>query len=99
MQVDKQRHVCPHKGCNKKYSRKPDLGRHYRGEHANDRRFKCRFGGCDRTIRGFARKDKRDVHERKMHMQLRRRASGIAIPPVLSLKKAAVSELSTLAAF
>jgi hypothetical protein len=64
----KRVYVCMHTGCNKKYSRMPDLRRHFRGSHLQDRRFKCRAPGCERAVRGFPRRDKRDVHEKKMHI-------------------------------
>jgi len=63
-------YVCTYGDCNKKYSRMPDLRRHYRGSHLEDRRFKCRALGCERAIRGFPRRDKRDTHEKKMHIDI-----------------------------
>lgn len=63
-------YVCTYSDCNKKYSRMPDLRRHYRGSHLEDRRFKCRALGCERAIRGFPRRDKRDIHEKKMHIDI-----------------------------
>ena len=66
----KRVYICTHTGCNKKYSRMPDLRRHYRGSHLEDRRFNCRALGCERAIRGFPRRDKRDVHEKKMHIDI-----------------------------
>jgi hypothetical protein len=59
--------ICTYENCNKQYSRKPDLHRHHRGVHLQDQRFKCRVNSCERAIRGFPRRDKRDMHERKMH--------------------------------
>ena len=67
----KRVYVCTHTGCNKKYSRMPDLRRHYRGSHLDDRPFQCRALGCERAIHGFPRRDKRDVHEKKMHIDIR----------------------------
>jgi uncharacterized Zn-finger protein len=63
-------YVCTHENCNKKYSRMPDLRRHYRGAHQDDRRFKCRALGCERAVRGFPRRNKRDIHEQRMHMDI-----------------------------
>jgi hypothetical protein len=63
-------YVCTYGDCNRKYSRMPDLRRHYRGSHLEDRRFKCRALGCERAVRGFPRRDKRDVHEKKMHIDI-----------------------------
>ncbi|KAI4950240.1 hypothetical protein J4E91_004896 [Alternaria rosae] len=66
----KRVYICTYIGCNKKYSRMPDLRRHYRGSHLDDRRFRCRALGCERAIHGFPRRDKRDVHEKKMHIDI-----------------------------
>ena len=66
----KRVYICTHTGCNKKYSRMPDLRRHYRGSHLDDRPFQCRALGCERAIHGFPRRDKRDVHEKKMHIDI-----------------------------
>jgi hypothetical protein len=66
----KRVYVCTHDGCNKKYSRMPDLRRHHRGSHLEDRRFKCRALGCERAIRNFPSRDTRDVHEKKMHIDI-----------------------------
>jgi len=66
----KRVYICTHTGCNKKYSRMPDLRRHYRGSHLDDRRFQCRALGCERAIRGFPRRYKREVHEKKMHIDI-----------------------------
>ena len=63
-------YVCKHDNCNKKYSRMPDLRRHYRGSHLEDRRFRCGALGCKRAIHGFSRRDKRNEHERKMHIDI-----------------------------
>ncbi|KAH6629248.1 hypothetical protein C7974DRAFT_183767 [Boeremia exigua] len=60
-------YACIEANCNKKYSRKPDLVRHYRGAHLHDQRYKCRIAACERSQRGFPRRDKRDDHERKVH--------------------------------
>jgi hypothetical protein len=66
----KKIYICTHGYCNKKYSRMPDLRCHYRGAHLDDRFFKCRARGCERAVRGFPRRDKRDAHEQKMHVDL-----------------------------
>jgi hypothetical protein len=66
----KKVYICCHGDCNKKYSRMPDLCRHHRGVHQNDRRFKCRVFACEPAIRGFPRRDKRDAHEKKMHVEI-----------------------------
>ena len=63
-------YVCTYGYCNKKYSRMPDLRRHYRGSHLEERRFICRALGCERAIRGFPRRDKRDTHEKEMHIDI-----------------------------
>lgn len=60
--------VCAHGTCNKRYARVTDLKRHHRGVHQGNDQFKCRTSGCPRTIRGFSRRDKRDSHEKSMHM-------------------------------
>lgn len=65
----KQVYICTYDNCNKTYGRKPDLVRHYRGAHLGDDRYKCRMPTCERSMRGFPRRDKRDTHERKMHMR------------------------------
>lgn len=65
----KQVYICTYGNCNKEYSRKPDLICHYRGAHLNDQRYKCRVPNCERSMRGFSRRDKRDTHERKVHMR------------------------------
>jgi hypothetical protein len=63
----KQFFVCAYGTCNKRYARLPDLRRHHRGAHQGNHQFKCRASGCTRAIRGFARRDKRDSHEKSMH--------------------------------
>jgi hypothetical protein len=65
----KRIYTCTHQSCNKTYGRLPELRRHQRGAHLNDQRWKCRSAGCDRMKKGFARRDKRDDHERKVHRQ------------------------------
>lgn len=64
----KQIFVCTHGICNKRYARLTDLKRHHRGAHEGNDQFKCRARGCSRAIRGFPRRDKRDSHEKSMHM-------------------------------
>lgn len=63
-------YVCTRDNCNKRYSRLQDLRRHCRGLHLHDHQFKCRALGCERAVRGFPRKDKRDTHEKKMHIDI-----------------------------
>jgi hypothetical protein len=65
----KRVYICIFQNCNKRYGRLPELRRHQRGAHLDDRRWKCRITGCDRTTRGFPRRDKRDDHERKVHQR------------------------------
>ena len=65
--VMKPAYECTFPGCNKQYARVADLQRHYRGSHNGLKPFKCRFEGCERAVRGFPRKDKRDDHERTVH--------------------------------
>jgi uncharacterized Zn-finger protein len=60
--------ICTYMTCNKRYARLTDLKRHHRGAHERNNQFKCRTLGCPRTARGFSRRDKRDSHERSMHM-------------------------------
>lgn len=60
--------ICTHGVCNKRYARLTDLKRHQRGVHEGNDQFKCRTRGCPRVIRGFSRRDKRDSHEKSMHM-------------------------------
>jgi hypothetical protein len=62
--------VCTEHNCNKRFSRLPDLHRHHRGTHQDLRPFRCRALGCERAERGFPRRDKRDVHERKTHVRM-----------------------------
>jgi hypothetical protein len=63
-------YICTRDNCNKRYSRLQDLRRHCRGFHLQDHQFKCRALGCERAVRGFPRKDKRDIHEKKMHVDI-----------------------------
>jgi hypothetical protein len=60
-------YTCLESSCNRKYSRKPDLVRHYKGAHLRDDTYKCRVPTCERSERGFPRRDKRNDHERKIH--------------------------------
>ncbi|KAF2250203.1 hypothetical protein BU26DRAFT_297146 [Trematosphaeria pertusa] len=66
----KTHYRCTYGNCNKLFSRIPDLDRHHRGSHEGMRDFTCRVAGCQRAVRGFSRKDKRNDHERKMHKDL-----------------------------
>jgi hypothetical protein len=59
--------ICTYGTCNKKYSRMQELRRHHRGAHQQSHQFKCRASDCERRIRGFSRRDKRDSHEKNMH--------------------------------
>ncbi|KAH7070093.1 hypothetical protein FB567DRAFT_220163 [Paraphoma chrysanthemicola] len=63
-------YICTEHNCNKKFSRLPDVHRHHRGTHQDLRPFRCRALGCERGERGFPRRDKRDMHERKMHINI-----------------------------
>ena len=58
----KKVYVCTHGACYKTCSRMPDVRRHHRGAHQDDRRFTCRALGCERAIRDFPRMDKRNAH-------------------------------------
>ncbi|PVH95093.1 hypothetical protein DM02DRAFT_169415 [Periconia macrospinosa] len=64
------RYICTTSHCGKKFSRLYDLRRHHRSTHQRQEDFWCQMQGCKRAIRGFARKDKRDSHEQKMHHKL-----------------------------
>ncbi|CAO2647114.1 Nn.00g080360.m01.CDS01 [Neocucurbitaria sp. VM-36] len=68
--------ICTYGGCNKRYARIPDLRRHHRGAHQGNHQFKCRAGRCERATRGFSRRDKRDTHEKSMHLKRGERLSG-----------------------
>jgi hypothetical protein len=59
--------ACSYPYCNRAFSRKQDLLRHELSVHEKDGTFTCQVASCGRFIRGFPRKDKRDVHEKKMH--------------------------------
>ena len=63
----KQVFACTYGACNNKYTRLQDLRRHHRGAHQGNHQFKCRASKCERAIRGFSRRDKRDSHEKSMH--------------------------------
>lgn len=62
--------VCTYNDCNKRCSRVADLYRHHREAHLHNEQFKCRAIGCNRAVRGFPRREKRDTHEKKMHILL-----------------------------
>jgi hypothetical protein len=59
--------ICTYANCNKEFGRKPELYRHHRGAHKKERPFKCQASNCERSVRGFPRRDKRDEHFKKMH--------------------------------
>jgi hypothetical protein len=59
--------ICTYANCNKGFGRKPELYRHHRGAHRKERPFKCQARNCERSVRGFPRRDKRDEHFKKMH--------------------------------
>ena len=60
--------VCTWVGCKSTtaFSRQADLSRHIKTHHTSTV-FKCPVARCDRAIRPFPRKDKRDEHVRKCH--------------------------------
>ncbi|KAH8723622.1 hypothetical protein GQ44DRAFT_709803 [Phaeosphaeriaceae sp. PMI808] len=68
--------VCTYGTCNKKYGRVADLRRHHRGAHQANHQFKCRAENCERATRGFSRRDKRDSHEKSMHVKRGKGNSG-----------------------
>lgn len=53
--------------CSEVFSHKKDMKRHERSIHNLVANFPCQFPPCQRALRGFTRKDKRDEHEKKMH--------------------------------
>lgn len=59
--------ICAYHHCNKEFGRKPELYRHHRSAHRKERPFKCREASCERSVRGFPRRDKRDDHVKSMH--------------------------------
>ena len=57
--------ACTHLGCDKKFTRRPDMLRHAKVHDPNARKFDCSFAGCPRKGRhGFPRSDKLLAHER-----------------------------------
>jgi len=54
--------------CGTQFTRISDLKRHHRVRHERRASYNCRFAGCRRAVRGFCRKDKRDDHERRLHV-------------------------------
>lgn len=59
--------ICTFRGCNKRFSRRYNLNRHRDCVHHKSGKYKCRRQGCERTLDGFPRRDKRDEHERTPH--------------------------------
>lgn len=53
--------------CFQRFSYDKDLKRHIGSIHERAEFKYCSFSNCDRASRGFARKDKRDEHEKKIH--------------------------------
>ena len=57
--------ACTHLGCDKKFTRRPDMLRHAKVHDPNTQRFDCPFAGCLRKgPRGFPRRDKLVAHEK-----------------------------------
>lgn len=59
--------VRTYKDCNTRFSRKPELQRHFKGTHKREYLYLCRTFGCYRSVRGFPRREKRHDHEKSMH--------------------------------
>jgi len=64
-------HWCINANCNVAFARESDLKRHIRSKHSEDRSYRCPIDTCDRSINGFARKDKLNEHTRKEHANFR----------------------------
>jgi hypothetical protein len=68
IKLDNGRFQCTMDNCRRSFARKADATRHHRSKHLPVRDFFfCGWAGCERQLRGFPRKDKRDDHERKIH--------------------------------
>jgi uncharacterized Zn-finger protein len=65
--LGKKSFLCIYNKCGSQFTRISDLKRHHLDRHVHIKSFYCRFNGCRRAKRGYARKDKRDDHEKRIH--------------------------------
>ncbi|KAK4222447.1 hypothetical protein QBC38DRAFT_81903 [Podospora fimiseda] len=74
IKLDNGKFKCNFNNCGRSFTRKADANRHYKLKHEVTGRdsFLCQWEGCERRLRGFSRKDKRDEHERKVHGEMDR---------------------------
>ena len=91
VQISRREFVCLLNGCNKHFTRISDLRRHHLSVHRKTSAFFCRFPLCNRAIRGFPRKDKRNDHEEKIH---RREVLVPVSAPLLKLFKSGTDSLA-----
>jgi hypothetical protein len=66
--LGKRSFKCIYNRCESRFTRMADLKRHHADRHQRLVSFYCGFAGCRRAKRGFGRKDKRDDHERRVHL-------------------------------
>jgi hypothetical protein len=61
--------ICTYNNCGAQFTRRSDLRRHHNSVHLEAKTFFCGFNGCARAANGvgFSRKDKRNIHEKKIH--------------------------------
>jgi hypothetical protein len=65
--IDKKTLMCMFEECGKMFTRLSDLRRHHSTIHTPSVSYLCPVQDCLRRKHGFARKDKRDEHVRKIH--------------------------------
>jgi hypothetical protein len=65
--LGKNSFMCIYNECGSRFTRISDLKRHHLDRHARHVIFYCRFTDCQRAVRGFSRKDKRNDHEKRVH--------------------------------
>ncbi|KAK4447280.1 hypothetical protein QBC34DRAFT_382530 [Podospora aff. communis PSN243] len=58
---------CAISTCNQTFKHHQELSRHHKSTRQQLQLYLCRSDGCERAIRGFARKDKRKDHEKVVH--------------------------------
>jgi hypothetical protein len=66
--IGKKSFKCIYNNCGTRFTRISDLKRHHQAVHQCRVSFYCRFDGCRRAARGFVREDKRDDHEKRLHV-------------------------------